>query len=236
MLTGAVDPQRLTTLRELLACSPDEFEECCARLLERAGYGQTRVTRKGPKGGDGGIDLTMTAQDGRVIACGQCKRWSYRPASGLMRPIRELSGSMTDLGIPRGFFIITTSVTGFERNKARRLNIEVIDADDLESLLVPTPAPPTDAPATDANGVHRAVVGGTAQGRLSLAAKIILDCLLVVVAIAFFKVLLPWILLILLLAAAGLSGSGRGRRYPSRSRRWRPYRPHRRRAWHGYRY
>lgn len=77
-----------------LSLSPAAFETWCADFLERHVYGAAQVTPKGPKGGDGGIDVVDHD------AVGQCKRLRNRPARGLMATICELSGSMTRSAAP----------------------------------------------------------------------------------------------------------------------------------------
>ena len=52
-----------------------------------------------------------------------------------MHIIRELSGSMTRYGVERGLLIITVPATRFEKREAMALEINVIDAERLPSLL-----------------------------------------------------------------------------------------------------
>lgn len=128
------DLQGLSDLSSILALSDREFEYCCKFLLEKAGYGKVFVTQKGPMGGDGGIDLDIYASDGSLIACGQCKLWKGR-YNGLMKPVRELCGSMKIKGVSRGIFIITANATDAEKREARLQNIEMIDAEELLGLI-----------------------------------------------------------------------------------------------------
>jgi hypothetical protein len=134
-LTGQHPDFRPTEFRDLLSLSPSEFESWCAAALERGGYGKVTVTTKGPKGGDGGVDLRVHDREGKVMCLGQCKRWTMRPAAGLMHVIRELSGSMADFRVGRGLLLITVPVTEFERRKALRLGIDVIDPGGLRAML-----------------------------------------------------------------------------------------------------
>lgn len=128
------DLHRLSDLSSILALSDREFEYCCKFLLEKAGYGKVFVTQKGPKGGDGGIDLDIYSPDRSLVACGQCKLWNGR-YNGLMKPVRELCGSMKVKGVSRGIFIITANATAAEKNEARLQNIEMIDAEALLGLI-----------------------------------------------------------------------------------------------------
>src|SRR3989344_8424331 len=118
--------QQLSGLNSILALSSKEFEYCCKFLLEKAGYGKTFVTKKGPKGGDGGIDLDIYSSGSKLIACGQCKLWKGR-YRGLMKPLRELCGSMKIKGISRGVFIVTVEATPEEKREAQLMDIEMID-------------------------------------------------------------------------------------------------------------
>lgn len=86
------------------------------------------MTRKGPNGGDGGVDLFVRSDTGQLACAGQCKRWSNRPRSGLVRIIRELSGSMTGIGVERGLLLITIRSTQFEKREASFLSITISDA------------------------------------------------------------------------------------------------------------
>jgi len=128
------DLQRLTDLNSILSLSDLEFEYCCKFLLEEAGYGKTFVTRKGPKGGDGGIDLDIYSSGNKLIACGQCKLWKGR-YKGLMKPLRELCGSMKIKGVSRGVFIVTVEATPEEKREAQLMDIEMIDATALLELV-----------------------------------------------------------------------------------------------------
>lgn len=128
------DLLRLTDIQSFHRLSDKDFEYCCKYLLDASGYGHSFVTKKGPKGGDGGIDLDIYGSDHTVVACGQCKRWSGR-YHGLMAPIRELAGSMLLKGVSRGVFLITTESTPEERAVAAKLNIKMIDAPALLRLV-----------------------------------------------------------------------------------------------------
>ncbi len=129
------DLQRLTTLESLSAMSDRDFEYCCKYLLEQAGYEKVMVTQKGPKGGDGGVDLDLYSPDGTLIACGQCKCWKHRSSYNFMAPIRELAGSMQVCGVSRGIFLATCEATSGEKELARKLNIELLDGPAILRLV-----------------------------------------------------------------------------------------------------
>lgn len=128
------DLQRLTDINSFLSLSDRDFEWCCKFLLEKTGYGKAFVTKKGPKGGDGGIDLDVYSADRKLVACGQCKLWKGR-FKGLMKPVRELCGSMKIKGVSRGFFIVTVEATPEEKREAQLMGIEMIDATALLELV-----------------------------------------------------------------------------------------------------
>lgn len=128
------DLKGLKNLDSFLALSDKDFEYCCKYLLEEVGYGKIFVTRKGPKGGDGGVDLDIKTMDGDLVALGQCKLWKGR-YRGLMKPVRELGGSMMREGISRGIFIVTVDATEAEKKEARLMHIEMIDVTTLLSLV-----------------------------------------------------------------------------------------------------
>jgi len=128
------DLRHLSDLNSILSLSDKEFEYCCKYLLEKAGYGKAFVTKKGPKGGDGGIDLDIYSSGSKLIACGQCKLWKAR-YRGLMKPLRELCGSMKIKGISRGVFIVTVEATPEEKREAQLMDIEMIDVAALLKLV-----------------------------------------------------------------------------------------------------
>lgn len=112
-----------------------EFEECCKQLLESVGrFQHVEVTKKGPHGGDGGVDLVMYASDGKIIAYGQCKQWQTR-FKGLAGSIYALHRCMTQNRVRQGFLLVTTEANSFEKREAKLCNIEIIDSAGLERML-----------------------------------------------------------------------------------------------------
>ncbi len=136
----STDLHRLTDINSFFSLSSKDFEYCCKFLLEKAGYGKAFVTKKGPRGGDGGIDLDVYSFERELIACGQCKLWKRRH-EGLMQPIRELYGSMKIRGASRGIFLVTAEATIAEKKTAELLNIEMIDGSALLRLVRKYAAP-----------------------------------------------------------------------------------------------
>ena len=130
-------PEQLHTLagpESLSGMSDRDFEYCCKYLLEGLRYGKAFVTRKGPRGGDGGVDLMLYADDGSVFAYVQCKLWRGRH-TGYVKPIRELAGCMAPDDVRRGYFIVTAPANSYEREEARRRNITLIDRIDFARML-----------------------------------------------------------------------------------------------------
>ncbi len=196
------DHRGLVDINSFLCQSYSEFEDCCRSLLEQAGYGKVSVTKKGPKGGDGGIDLDIQSADGTLIACGQCKCWKGR-YDGLMKPLRELYGSMKLRGVSRGVFLITVDATPEEKRDAKLLNIELIDAAELLKLARQEQALNKEAESED--GKNRFI------SFLKSAGKIIFALIGLLLAGAGFVVL--GLLLFLMLAAASMAENNSHRRY-----------------------
>lgn len=205
------DLQRLTDINSFLSLSDRDFEWCCKFLLEKAGYGKAFVTKKGPKGGDGGIDLDIYSADRKLVACGQCKLWKGR-FKGLMKPVRELCGSMKIKGVSRGVFIVTVEATPEEKREARLMDIEMIDAYALLELVkrcVAKDAPlaiPVSVVEPEADRVEK---GGEKNSGHKITKIIfaIIGFLLMALGYAFIGVVVL-IVLFLSLLSLGLSESG----------------------------
>lgn len=205
------DLQKLTDINSFLSLSDRDFEWCCKFLLEKAGYGKAFVTKKGPKGGDGGIDLDIYSADRKLVACGQCKLWKGR-FKGLMKPVRELCGSMKIKGVSHGVFIITVEATPEEKREAQMMDIEMIDATAFLELV---------KRCTTKNVIHSTTgVGVTAsvkdrgqkeeKGTSHKIAKItfaVIGFLLMVVGYAFIGAIIIFVALLTLLAL-GLKDAG----------------------------
>ncbi|MBT4585889.1 restriction endonuclease [Candidatus Peregrinibacteria bacterium] len=127
----------INTADDLKALSWMDFEYLSKYLLEERGDGITQVTPKtGAKGGDGGVDLKIKKINGEVTYV-QCKHWSGRH-NGLSKSIRELSGCMTRDGVKNGIFIVSVESSSYEKEEARKMNIELIDSPAIFSVLKET--------------------------------------------------------------------------------------------------
>jgi restriction endonuclease Mrr len=116
--------RRLATTRDICALTPSQFEEYVAVLFEKAGY---RVRRTGGSG-DHGVDLVVKQGGTRSVV--QCKR--YEDAIG-PSTIRELIGTMTNVGIKEGFLITTSGFTAGAEHEARKApyKIDLVDGERL---------------------------------------------------------------------------------------------------------
>jgi restriction system protein len=120
------------TLDEMLALTPTEFEHLVAQLLRDQGYQRVQVTGQA---GDLQADVTATSPDGRSTVV-QCKR--YTPRNRIGSPAIQSFAGMALLhhgaGLP--MYVTTSSYTDPARQLARRHGIELIDGDQLVTVLV----------------------------------------------------------------------------------------------------
>ena len=106
-----------------------EFEEYTAKLFERMGCKNVRLT---PKSNDGGKDFTFTI--GNELYYGECKH--YQRTASVGRPmIQKLSGAMTAGHAKGGVFVTTGRYTKEALQEAPRLNICTIDGTELFDLV-----------------------------------------------------------------------------------------------------
>lgn len=105
-----------------------EFEEIIAEMFRRKGY---TVIENADLGPDGGIDVTLMKNGSTFLV--QCKHWKKQKVG--VNIVREMFGVMTAenatgvMIITSGFF--TQEAQNFSNDKA----IELIDGDQLSSLL-----------------------------------------------------------------------------------------------------
>lgn len=117
-----------TTLQELRALTPDQFEEFIADLYQKMGYKAEKV------GGayDGGIDVV--AEKNGVKHYIQCKKFITRQAG--VHDVRDFYGAMSDkLSNAKGIFITTNIFTTEAEKFAEDKPIELIDGDALIKLV-----------------------------------------------------------------------------------------------------
>ena len=129
------DIARLTSAESLFDYNFYEFEYACKYLLEITGrFPHVFVTRKGPKGGDGGVDLEIKDTNRKMVGYGQCKQWHTR-YKGLIQSIRALAGCMSRDKVAKGILLVTVKATQYEQNEAARCGIEIIDSPLLENMI-----------------------------------------------------------------------------------------------------
>lgn len=124
---GASTP---TTLDQLLALGPYEFEEVVAQFLVSQGFED--VMRVGGAG-DLGVDIVChDDEDQKVIV--QCKR--YQPSHRVGSPELQLFlGALTIHQAEYGIFVTTSTYTQSARALAKKHLVHLIDGPQLGSLL-----------------------------------------------------------------------------------------------------
>ncbi len=98
------------------------FEQAVANLFRTIGF-TAQVSRRG---GDGGIDIILQKHDRRIAV--QCKR--YKSAVG-PHVIRDLWGTMHNLGYDEGCIVTTTGFTKGVKDFAQDKKIYLIDLNDI---------------------------------------------------------------------------------------------------------
>src|SRR5581483_8333176 len=132
----------VSSLRDLLALTPAEFELTVADLLASAGYGNVR--RVGGAG-DLAADIVCTDSKGRLVVV-QCKR--YAPGTNIGSPeIQKFIGMLTvhhrgDYGI----FAATSGYTAPAEALAHRHGVVLWDGDDLARMAAAACASPQASP------------------------------------------------------------------------------------------
>lgn len=129
------------TVRDMLAMSPTDFEEFCAKVLAAMGY--QGVKRVGGAG-DLAADIVATDPFGRSTIA-QCKR--YKPGSKIGSPTVQTFIGMKNVHhhAERGIFITTADYSIPAVRLAKQHDIVLVDGDDLGKLsalvIAPKPVP-----------------------------------------------------------------------------------------------
>ena len=105
-----------------------DFERLVHAFFERRGF---RVTDRGGRVADGGVDLELTREGKRYLV--QCKHWHSRNVG--VPAVRELFGVMTARNVDGGFFVTSSTFTTEALHFADGLPIELIDGSTLRELL-----------------------------------------------------------------------------------------------------
>jgi len=113
----------ISTLGDLLACSPNDFEEIVGMVFDERGY---IVYRPGLGRGDRGVDLVVSRQNRRAIV--QCKRYK-----GLVAPhvVRDLAGTMRREKAEYGYVVTTGRFSSSTYKWAKDMNIALVDGETL---------------------------------------------------------------------------------------------------------
>jgi restriction system protein len=119
-----------STLGELMALSPAQFEDAVARLLRGLGY---RDMRRVGGAGDLGADLVGRDPKGRAVVV-QCKRYSPQVRVGTPA-IQPLHSTMAIYRAERAVFVTTSAFTAPAVALAGRHGIDLIDGATLMRLL-----------------------------------------------------------------------------------------------------
>lgn len=113
------------------------FEELCAAYFEATG----QVVELTGLGADGGVDFYLHGageRSAKPLVAVQCKAWNTHRVG--VKAVRELLGSMTDVGCPRGLFITTSTYTPDAEQFATGKSIELLDARGVLALIRSLPA------------------------------------------------------------------------------------------------
>jgi restriction system protein len=120
----------------LYSLDPEEFEYFCRRFLERYGFEDMEVTKRGR---DGGIDVFGTLEVGisSLHVAAQCKR--YKKSNKISRPdIDQFRGAIQG-EYQQGIFITTSSFTKEAKEYAFRrgcVPIVLIDGETLAEIMI----------------------------------------------------------------------------------------------------
>lgn len=105
------------------------FEKVIEALYLSHGY---TVRRLGGAHPDGGVDLVVTTPNDRFVV--QCKHWR-RDFVGV-KNIRELLGTLTDSGIPKGVYVTMRGYSDDARDAGVRNSLVLLDENQLVELIV----------------------------------------------------------------------------------------------------
>jgi hypothetical protein len=101
---------------------PTEFEQEVAAIFQWYFEGRYVVQHRG-QSNDKGVDVALYTPGGALAAIIQVKQWR-NPVS--MTILRDLYGTMHDLGVRRGYIVTTSRFTEGEMTYARERNIHLI--------------------------------------------------------------------------------------------------------------
>ncbi len=105
-----------------------EFEHLVGEAYRRRGYA---VQETGSASGDGGIDLSLSKGNERVLV--QCKRWRTRRVG--VKPVRELFGVMTSESATRSILVTCGSFTREAKLFADGKPLDLVEGAELWELV-----------------------------------------------------------------------------------------------------
>lgn len=106
-----------------------QFEKVVAAIYR--GYGDA-VERLGGAHPDGGVDLIVTAKSGKFVV--QCKHWCNWTVG--VKDIRELLGTLTTSGIPKGVFVTMRGYSDEARDLGVKHGLVLLDQKQLAELII----------------------------------------------------------------------------------------------------
>lgn len=106
-----------------------QFEKVVAAIYR--GYGDV-VERIGGAHPDGGVDLVVTTKTGKFVV--QCKHW--RKWTVGVKEIRELLGTLTTSGIPKGVYVTMRGYSNDARDLGVKHGLVLLDEAQLAELIV----------------------------------------------------------------------------------------------------
>jgi HJR/Mrr/RecB family endonuclease len=112
----------------LLNFSLSEFQTLMAEAFRRIGYAVLENTGESSMGG---VDLVLDREGQKFFV--QCRQWKVLKIG--VKPIRELAGVMSAMGIPDGFYVSAGSYTREARAFADEVGIALVDGVGLEKLV-----------------------------------------------------------------------------------------------------
>ena len=124
-----IQPARDSVLAALRRIDWFQFEKVVAAIYRS--YGDT-VQRLGGAQPDGGVDLIVSARTGKFVV--QCKHWCNWTVG--VKNIRELLGTLTTSGIPKGVFVTMRGYSDEARDLGVKHGLVLLDEAQLAELIV----------------------------------------------------------------------------------------------------
>jgi restriction endonuclease Mrr len=125
---GEAIAEGLYSYEDLMRVSPFDFEKICLVPFEKQGY-KVELT---PQSGDYGID--GIARKGRKKVFLQCKQYTNDNKVSVKR-VQRFAGAMAMHRVRRGYYITTSTFTQQARKAADKLNIKLVDKDNIIEFL-----------------------------------------------------------------------------------------------------